>query len=199
MTLHFAGVPFEFVGFSNDELDILRPELKSLGLMTDLGTGTLPALQVSQAGMLIRCMICVSSFAIQIDGLTLPETLPACRYVAQTRGLYPNCQDARAVLQIESILTLAQHLFDTLIIYHYRKYNTKGGAKQPADNQDREVYGRIVAAAVENLFLWIDQQLDSKDEDLKDLYLGTDWRQTHTIADLFVCYYRWLLGLPEFR
>ena len=121
----------------------------------------------------------------------MPETLPACRYVAQTRGLYPNCQDARAVLQIESILTLAQHLFDKLIIYHYRKYNTKGGAKQPADDQDREVYSRIVAAAVENMFLLVDEQLDSKDEDLKDLCLVGG---KLTIADLFVCHYRWLLN-----
>ena len=164
MTLHFANVPFEFAGerppptlvslqsmllsasdlplraadlsltcfasnpggagFTNDELDLLRPELKRLGLMPDLGTGSLPC--------------------IQIDGLTLPETLPACRYVAQTRGLYPDPSDAAAVLQVESMLTVAQHLFDKLIVYHCKTYNRKGGQTQPADEQDRRVYAGVV-------------------------------------------------------
>lgn len=127
MTLHFASVEYEFVGFTNDLYDAMKPQLNQHGLR-EVVNGPLPC--------------------IQIDGIQIADTLAACRYIAQSRGgLYP-AADPKDIVRIECLLTGAQSLFQTLVNHHYRKYNTKGGAKQPSDEEDRAAHGAKLASQV---------------------------------------------------
>ena len=171
MTLHFAQVTYEFCGFTNDEYDAMRPLLKREGLL-DAVNGPLPCLQ--------------------LDGLSVAETLGACRYIGQTRGLYVDPTNAQDVMRIETRLVGAQKLFQKLVEYHYQNYNLKGGKKQLSDALDRAEAGKSLSFVVSDLFAMVEETYLANGG---GKFLVGD---KLTIADLFVCHYRFVLGQPEF-
>lgn len=172
MTLHFSGLDWEFVGFSNEEWKEAKPKLLEQGFQ--LPMGSLPL--------------------VQLDGRYLAQTRSACRYIAQRSGrLYPDVTDINAVYDVEYILEGAQDLFEMLIKYHYRRYNTRGGAKDNSTDEDRAQYGVSLGNSTREFFEMLSRRAKDNPND------GYVAGKGLTIADIFVCHYRWLLSTPEFR
>jgi len=174
MTLHFSGMEYKSMNFTNDEYDALKPLLTEKGLR-EVVNGPLPMLH--------------------IDGIRITETLAACRYIGQTRGLYPDPRDAKAVVKIEQLLTGAQGMFQKLVDHHYGNVNRKGGRKLPATQEDIAIHGKAVSTRIVNFFSLIERDyLDSKSGE--ETYLMGN---KLTIADLFACHYWYIVNQPEFK
>jgi glutathione S-transferase len=135
MTLVFAKVDFEFCGFTNMEYDIMKPLLHDLGLR-DFVNGPMPA--------------------VHIDGQVISDTAAVCRYIGQTRGLYPDPTNALAVLKLDNLIAGAEGLFNNLIVHHYNRYTKKAGVKvKPFDPEDRKKNGENLSQSIKHFFLFI--------------------------------------------
>ena len=108
MTLTLAKVDFEHCGFTNAQYTDLKPLIAEKSLH-DLVNGPMPA--------------------VQIDGQKISDIPAVCRYIGQTRGLYPDPTDAKAVVKIENLIAGAETLFNALITHHYNSYTKKAGVK----------------------------------------------------------------------
>lgn len=175
MTLHFSEINYKSMDFTNDEYDALKPLLTEKGLR-ELVNGPLPMLH--------------------IDGLRITDTLAACRYIGQTRGLYPDSTDAKAVAKIEHLLTGAQSMFQKLVDHHYGNVNKKGGFKVAATDEDMATHGKAVGRSIINFFSMIERDYLTEVGEPGAVYLIED---KLTIADLFTCHYWYIVNQPEFK
>ena len=135
MTLVFSKIDFEFCGFSNMEYDVMKPLLHDLGLR-DFVNGPMPV--------------------VQIDGQAISDTPAVCKYIGQTRGLYPDPSNSLAVLKLDNLIAGAEGLFNNLIARHYNSHTKKAGVKVlPFDPEDRKKHGESLSQTIKHFFLFI--------------------------------------------